>query len=59
MAGQGTVWRQSPVFENRNGQIAVASVWIPAQVLRPGRYEVKLSEQGKAIAFYPMTVSPK
>lgn len=46
------VWRQSPVREEG----LIASTWIPAAVLKPGAYEVKLSSGGKAIAYYRMNV---
>jgi hypothetical protein len=55
----GVVWHQSPVREERRGAAMVASVWIPAAQLPAGRYEIRLSADGKAQAYYRMVVTSR
>ena len=42
--------------QSRDGKLA-AIVWIPSEVLAPGRYEVKLSSNGSALAYYHFNVT--
>jgi hypothetical protein len=42
------VWRQQPV--------SAASLWIPAKLLRPGNYTVRLDSDGTPVAYYSFTV---
>jgi hypothetical protein len=42
------VWRQQPV--------SAASLWIPAKLLGPGNYTVRLDSNGTPVAYYSFTV---
>jgi hypothetical protein len=44
------VWRQQPVI--------AASLWIPAKLLGPGNYTVRLDSNGTPVAYYSFTIRP-
>jgi hypothetical protein len=51
-----SIWRVWPVREERRGTVLVASLWIPAALLTPGHYEIRLSASAKALAYYRLDV---
>lgn len=53
------IWSQHPVPEQSRDGMLAAIVWIPSQVLAPGRYEVKLSSNGSALAYYHFNITPR
>jgi hypothetical protein len=57
LAGR-VIWSQNPIEEQARGGTLVATVWIPAGFLTPGRYEVKLSSDGSALAYYHFSINP-
>jgi hypothetical protein len=50
------VWRQQPVAVEGATPALRASLWIPASLLGPGNYEVRLESDGKPAAYYSFTV---
>ena len=56
-AAGAAIWRQWPVREERRGSVPVASIWIPAALLAPGHYEIRLTAAGKALAYYRVDVT--
>ena len=58
-ADPGVVWTAEPILPERRGGADVASIWIPAKVLRPGRCEIKLSAAGRAVGYYNVTIVPQ
>ena len=60
VSASGTaIWREWPVREERRGSVLVASIWIPAALLVPGQYEIKLTASGKALAYYRLDVAAR
>jgi hypothetical protein len=55
-ASGSSIWREWPVREERRGSVLVASIWIPAALLTPGHYEIRLSAAAKALAYYRLDV---
>jgi hypothetical protein len=50
------VWRQQPVNVESNTAAPRASLWIPARLLEPGNYTVRLESHGAPVAYYSFTV---
>ena len=50
------VWRQQPVSTEGTGSAARASLWIPANLLAPGHYIVRLESNGAPVAYYEFTL---
>jgi hypothetical protein len=50
------VWRQQPVNVESNTAAPRASLWIPARLLEPGNYTVRLESQGAPVAYYSFTM---
>lgn len=50
------IWRQQPVTVNGSASSMRASLWIPAKLLAPGNYTVRLESNGAAEAYYAFTV---
>jgi hypothetical protein len=59
LASGTAIWREWPVHEERRGSVPVASIWIPAALLAPGHYEIRLTAAGKALAYYQMDVAAR
>lgn len=55
--GGRTVWSQTPVAELSRGGKLAATAWVPAAILVPGRYEIKLSSGGSALGYYQVIVT--
>ena len=53
------IWREWPVREEQRGSVPVASIWIPAALLAPGSYEIRLTAAGKALAYYRVYVTTR
>lgn len=56
-AGDQIIWIEEPVRPQKRGAAVVASVWIPAAVLLPGRYDIRLATGGRPIGYWPFTVA--
>jgi hypothetical protein len=51
-AGGRTVWSEAPLRAEATGADYLARVWIPAGILAPGDYTVRLESSGNPVAFY-------
>lgn len=51
------VWSEEPVRPVARGAAFVAPVWMPAGVLTPGGYEIRLAARGKAVAYYHVIIA--
>jgi hypothetical protein len=50
-------WTAAPLRAVARGSGFVVVLWIPADALPAGRYEIALTAEGKPIAFYPLLVA--
>jgi len=50
------LWTEEPVRGEPRGAAFVVPVWIPGRLLPPGRYELRLTASGKALAYYAFTM---
>jgi hypothetical protein len=56
--GSEQVWSTTPIHAEPRGAGHVVPFWLPASVLRAGRYEIALSSSGKAVGYYALTITP-
>lgn len=55
-AGAEVVWRGGPVRAIMRDGLFVAPLWVPAHVLAPGRFEVRLSAPAGPPLYYPLLI---
>ena len=53
------VFREGPIREERRAGVLVAPIWIPAALLAPGHYEIRLTAAGKSLAYYRLNVAAR
>lgn len=56
--GSEQVWSEAPIHAEPRGAGHVVPFWLPASVLRAGRYEITLASNGKAVGYYTLTITP-
>jgi hypothetical protein len=52
-----TIWTEAPIHPEPRGKAWVAPVWIPAKILGPGNYTVRLEVRGNAAAYYNFAIT--
>jgi hypothetical protein len=53
----GRMWREEPVRSESRGQVSFATVWIPADILAPGKYRVTLEFDGNPLVDYQVNIA--